>query len=51
MGASKYLPHYNSSRGSGFGGLFIYSNRSSMVINLSGLDKYDSKHIVSRKNS
>ena len=47
MVASKYLPHYKSSRGKWVLVLHIYifdSNRSSMVINLRGLDKYESNH-------
>ena len=45
MGASKYLPHYKSSHGKLILGLYIfYSNWSSRVVNLRGLDKYGSKH-------
>ena len=51
MGASKYLPHYKISCGKRVLGLHIfYSNRSSRVVNLRGLDKYGSKYTGSRKN-
>ena len=46
-----YLPQYKSSCVNQMLGLYIfYSNRSSMVINLWGLDKYNSKHTGIRKN-
>ena len=46
MGASKYLPHYKSSRGKWFFGItyIFYSNLLSMVINLQGIDKIDSNN-------
>ena len=51
MGASKYLPHYKSSRVKWVLELYIfYSNWSSRVVNLRGLDKYGSKHIGRRTN-
>ena len=51
MGSYRYLPHYKTSRGKWFLGLYIfYSNQSSMVINFGGLDKYEIKHTGSRTN-
>ena len=46
MGASKYLPHYKIScvKWVLVLHIYIYSNQSSMVINLRGLDKYESNH-------
>ena len=49
MVVSKYLPHYKSSCGKWVLRLHIfYSNLSSSVINLRGLDKYGSKYTGSR---
>ena len=51
MGASKYLPQYKSSCRKWVLVLHIsYSNLSSRVVNLQGLDKYGSKHTGSRTN-
>ena len=51
MGASKYLSHYNSSCGKwGLGSHIFYSNRSSRVVNLRGLDKYSSKNTGRQTN-
>ena len=52
MGASKYLPHYKSTSRKWVLVLhiYIYSNRSSMIVNMRGLDKYSSKHAGSQTN-
>ena len=48
VGASKYLPHYNNSRRKWLLKLYIcHSNWSSMLINLWGLYKYESKNTCS----
>ena len=48
MGASKYLPHYKISHVKWVLELHIfYSDWSSRVVNLRGLDKYGSEHIGS----
>ena len=45
MDSTKYPQHYKSSCGKWVLGSYIfYSNRSSMVINLRGLDKNENKH-------
>ena len=46
MGVYKYIPHWqSSSRNWVWASIYIFdSNRSSMVMNLRGLDKYESNH-------